>query len=186
MGIFIASSTRRTNEGLNTSCSIGRLGVLPPSLYYATKREEDRQCRRGVRRRAGRAGSATMIGGVFSQGGTVARRVEVQLIDDIDGGTAEETIRFGLDGIDYEIDLSAKHADRLRSAFAKYVDAGTKVGRSRVVTTVRSRRDAAPTHVDRTQNQAIREWAKRKKIELSDRGRIPRHIVEQYHAEAGR
>jgi nucleoid-associated protein Lsr2 len=116
----------------------------------------------------------------------MARRVEVHLIDDIGGGKADETVRFGLDGVNYEIDLSAKNAGQLRSAFAKYVGAGTRLGRGQVVTTGRGRRGAAPAHSDRAQNQAIREWAKRKKIGLSDRGRIPRHIVEQYQAEAGR
>jgi hypothetical protein len=114
----------------------------------------------------------------------MARRVEVQLIDDISGGKADETIRFGVDGVNYEIDLSAKNAGQLRSAFAKYVGAGTRLGRGHV-TTARGRR-GAPDYSDRAQNQAVREWAKRKKIGLSDRGRIPRHIVEQYQAEAGR
>jgi hypothetical protein len=109
-----------------------------------------------------------------------------RLIDDINGGQAEETVRFGLDGVNYEIDLSAKNARQLRSAVAKYADAGTRVGRGQVLTTVRARRGAAPAHSDRAHNQAIREWARRKKIGLSDRGRIPRHIVEQYQAEAGR
>jgi hypothetical protein len=115
----------------------------------------------------------------------MARRVEVRLIDDIDGGTAHETINFGLDGVNYEIDLSTKHATQLRSALARYVEAATRIGPGRVATTARGRR-AAPAHGDRTQNQAIREWAKRKKIELSGRGRIPRYVVEQYQAEAGR
>jgi Lsr2 len=116
----------------------------------------------------------------------VARRVEVRLIDDLDGGKAQETIRFGLDGVSYEIDLSAKNAKQLRSALAQYMDAGSKAGRGSVVTSARGRRAAGPASVDRAQNQAIRHWARSKKIELNDRGRIPRHIVEQYQAEAGR
>jgi hypothetical protein len=114
----------------------------------------------------------------------MARRVEVLLIDDIDGGTAHETINFGLDGVNYEIDLSTKHATQLRSAFARYVEAGTRIGRGRIAKTARDRRRAAPA-LDRTQSQTIREWAKRKKIQLSGRGRIPRHVIEQYQAESG-
>lgn len=117
----------------------------------------------------------------------MARKVEVKLLDDIDGTPADETVTFGLDGTTYELDLSAKHAKDLRTALEKYVDAGRKVGRGQVVPTSRARRPGdAPARNDRAQNQAIREWAKRKKIELSDRGRIARSIVEQYEAEAGR
>lgn len=116
----------------------------------------------------------------------MARRVEVQLIDDLDGGKADETVAFAFDGVSYEIDLSAKHAAKLRSGLAKYTEAGRKMGRGRVAAVTGARRGSAPARVDRAQNQAIREWAKRKKIQLSDRGRIPRHIVEQYQAEAGR
>ena len=112
----------------------------------------------------------------------------VQLLDDIDGGKADETLTFGLDGTTYEIDLSSKHADQLRGALAKYVVVSTKIGRGRVEANRRARRTGGdqPARSDRAQNQAIRDWAKRKGIELNDRGRIPRHIVEQYEAEAGR
>jgi hypothetical protein len=118
----------------------------------------------------------------------MARKTVVQLLDDIDGGKADETVTFGLDGTTYEIDLSSKHAEQLRTALAKYIEAGTKVGRGRVEPARRRRAGGGdqPARGDRAQNQAIRDWAKRKGIELSDRGRIARHIVEQYEAEAGR
>ena len=117
----------------------------------------------------------------------MARKVEVKLVDDIDGGQADETLSFGLDGTNYEIDLSAEHAKELRSALERYVEASRRVGRGGVMPTRnRGRVPAAPARSDREQNKAIREWAKRQKIELSERGRIPRIIVEQYEAQAGR
>jgi hypothetical protein len=114
----------------------------------------------------------------------MARKVQVHLLDDIDGSQADETLRFGLDGTSYEIDLSAKHAEKLRGSLAKFVLSSRRVGRSSVAAA--PRRAGTPARVDRAQNQAIREWAKSRGIEISDRGRIPAHIVEQFHAGAGR
>ncbi len=117
----------------------------------------------------------------------MARKVQVHLIDDIDGSQADETLSFALDGVSYEIDLSAKHAEQLRADLDKFLHAARRVGRgSAAPLAVRNRRPGQPAKADRAQNQAIREWAKRKGIELSDRGRIPRNIIEQFEAEAGR
>lgn len=113
----------------------------------------------------------------------MARKVQVHLLDDIDGSTAEETLKFGLDGTNYEIDLSAKHAEKLRAAVAKFVLKARRVGRSHVVSRGRG---GGPAKADRVQNQAIRDWAKSKGIDVSNRGRIPAAIIEQYQAEAGR
>jgi hypothetical protein len=115
----------------------------------------------------------------------MARKVQVHLLDDIDGTQADETLKFALDGVNYEIDLSSKNADKLRGNLEKFLHAARRVGRGGVPATARGR-GAAPARSDRAQNQAIREWAKRKGKELSGRGRIPREIVEQYEAEAGR
>jgi hypothetical protein len=115
----------------------------------------------------------------------MARKVQVHLLDDIDGTQADETLKFALDGVNYEIDLSTKNAEKLRGNLEKFLHAARRVGRGGVPTSSRSR-NATPARTDRAQNQAMRDWAKRKGIELSDRGRIPRTIVEQYEAEAGR
>jgi hypothetical protein len=115
----------------------------------------------------------------------VARKVEVKLVDDIDGGPAEETVVFAVDGVGYEIDLGVKHAKELRAALDTFVSSARRVGRSGLSAPSRSRA-TVPARNDRAQNKAIRDWAKRKKINLSERGRIPRTIVEQYEAEAGR
>jgi hypothetical protein len=123
-----------------------------------------------------------------TKGRIMARKVEVKLLDDIDGTTADETVRFAVDGTNYEIDLSTKHADQLRSSLAQYITNGRRIGRGHLVPTGGRSRGAAatPARVDRAQNQAIREWAKRKGIELNGRGRIPRDVLAQYEAEAGR
>jgi hypothetical protein len=115
----------------------------------------------------------------------VARKVQVHLLDDIDGGKADETLKFALDGTNYEIDLSSKHADKLRKSLEKFVLAARRVGRGPVAATGRPRAGTS-ARSDRVQNQAIRDWAKRRGIELNERGRIPRTIIEQYEAEAGR
>jgi hypothetical protein len=116
----------------------------------------------------------------------VARTVQVHLLDDIDGSAADETIRFSLDGISYEIDLSSAHASKLRDSLGSFVASSRRLGRDGTTAAVRRRGGVTPARTDREQNLAIRAWAKRKKIKLSDRGRIPRTVVEQYESQAGR
>lgn len=113
----------------------------------------------------------------------MAKETITRLIDDLDNGEADETVRFALDGTEFEIDLSTKNATKLRQLLDPYVAAGTRVGRSGRVPPPR-RRVSQP--VDRAQNKAIREWARSKKKKISDRGRIPEDIVAEYHASAGR
>lgn len=117
----------------------------------------------------------------------MAKRTIHMLVDDIDGGEADETVRFAIDGVQYEIDLSTKNATKMRDALTRYVQAGSKVGRASAATASASMgRGRVPATVDRDQNRAIREWAQSKGITVSDRGRIKRDIVDRYHAEAGR
>jgi len=117
----------------------------------------------------------------------VAKRVVHELIDDINGQPADESLTFGLDGVQYEIDLTAKNAAKFRDALAPFIAGGTKIGRGGVTAlrgrTGRTRGTARP---DREVNQAVRDWARSKNIEVSDRGRIKQEIVDRYHAEAGR
>ncbi|MFG2041076.1 Lsr2 family protein [Dactylosporangium sp. NPDC048998] len=117
----------------------------------------------------------------------MAKRVIQELIDDLDGKPADESVTFGLDGVQYSIDLSKKNAEKLRAALKPYISAGTKVGRS---TTVGARtapgRGRGTTRGDRDQNRAIREWAQGVGFQVSDRGRIKQEIVDQYHATVGR
>lgn len=114
----------------------------------------------------------------------MAKHTITKLIDDLDQGEADETVKFGLDGVQYEIDLSAKNAAALRDALAPYVKAGSKATARSGATTGPRRR--ATQSLDREQNRAIREWARKKDKKISDRGRIPEEIVAEYHASAGR
>ena len=109
----------------------------------------------------------------------------VQLEDDIDGGAAAETVTFSLDGVSYEIDLSAKNAGKLRDALAVYVAHGRRISRLGVRATG-ARRSGRPARADREQTQAIREWARKNGHKIGDKGRIPAHILEAYEAKAGK
>ncbi len=112
----------------------------------------------------------------------MARRAVVHLVDDLDETIIEDgdgqIVSFGLDGTGYEIDLTNEHADELREALSRYVEAARKTGSdrsSRARSAGRSRSsksDVSPV--------AVREWAKSKGIEVSARGRIPQSVVEQF------
>lgn len=121
----------------------------------------------------------------YLEGPLVARREIVVLEDDLDGGKADETVKFGLDGTTYEIDLSKDNAAKMRDVLSTYVAVARRSSRGGVVVGGRSagRGGAA---ADREQNKAIRTWAKRKGKDISGRGRIPQGIVDEYHAAAGR
>lgn len=107
---------------------------------------------------------------------------EVRLIDDLTGEAADETIEFGIDGKNYEIDLSKENASKLREALAAYITAARRAGGRRG----RSGAGSGPARrasIDREQNQAIREWARKRGMKVSDRGRIPAEVLEAYHKE---
>jgi hypothetical protein len=116
----------------------------------------------------------------------MARKVEVRLIDDLDGSAAEESVKFSLDGVNYEIDLNKKNAAKLRTGLEPYVKAAKKLGRAPSHRVSARGRGSAPATADREQNQAIREWAQRKGLDVSARGRISQAVMAQYEAEAGR
>jgi len=109
----------------------------------------------------------------------MAQKTVVILEDDLDGGKAEETVTFSLDGVSYEIDLSGKNASKLRDAFAPYVGAGRRVGGR----AARGRGRAAGRGPNETAE--IRAWAKKKGLDVSERGRIPASIVEAYRTAHG-
>jgi nucleoid-associated protein Lsr2 len=114
----------------------------------------------------------------------MAKQVLTLLTDDLDGGEADRTIEFGLDGVNYSIDLSEKNAGKLRKALEPYLSVATRVGRSGAADARGGRRGAVSTgRASRDQNQAIREWATRNGYEVSERGRIPSSIVEAYHSK---
>ncbi len=109
----------------------------------------------------------------------MAQQTIVQLIDDLDGGKAEETVSFALDGAYYEIDLSAKNAAKLRDTLASYVAHARRSGRSGGRG---SGRRGRPARGDREQTQAIREWARRNGHKIGEKGRIPSVVLEAYNS----
>jgi hypothetical protein len=113
---------------------------------------------------------------------TVAKQVITVLTDDIDGGDADATIEFGLDGVMYTIDLSDKNGAKLRKTLDPFLAAATRVGRAGGAGRISSR-TVAPARANRDQNQAIREWAGKNGYEVSERGRIPAAIAEAFHAK---
>lgn len=106
----------------------------------------------------------------------MAQRVQVILEDDIDGGPADETVTFGLDGATYEIDLNERNAAALRDAMAAYVGAGRRSGGRR--STRRKSSDSGSTSSSGTSE--IREWARANGYEVSERGRISAEVKEAY------
>ena len=105
----------------------------------------------------------------------MAQNVTVVLIDDIDQSEAAETVRFGMDGTAYEIDLSADNAGKLRKDFAQYVDHARKGGGG-------GRRRRARTGPGRERSAEIRAWARQRGHKVSERGRIPAQIIAEYEA----
>ena len=113
----------------------------------------------------------------------MAQKIQTLFIDDIDGGAAEGTVRFGLDGAEYEIDLSAAHSKALHKTAEKYIAAGRKVGgpsRRRASGGGRRNSSGGPSPSE------VREWAKAQGIEVRDRGRVPSELVVKFQAASGR
>ena len=102
----------------------------------------------------------------------MATKTAIALEDDINGGPAEETLRFRLSTADYEIDLNATNARRFRTQMAPFIDHARKTG-------PRQRRLARPASA-RQHSADIRAWAKEHGIQVSDRGRIPASVIKQY------
>jgi hypothetical protein len=113
----------------------------------------------------------------------MAKQVITVLTDDLDGGDADRTIEFGLDGVNFTIDLSEKNAGKLRKALDPYLNVASRLGRTGAQGRIASRPAAPTVRSNRDQNQAIREWATKNGYEVSERGRIPSSIVEAFHAK---
>jgi hypothetical protein len=108
----------------------------------------------------------------------MAQRVTVSLEDDLDGGPADQTIRFAFGGAEYEIDLSAGNATAFRQQITPYINHARKHGQGP--------RRPGRTAASRQRSGDIREWAKQHGIAVSERGRIPASVVEQYQTATSR
>jgi hypothetical protein len=106
----------------------------------------------------------------------MAQKVQVLLVDDLDGGEATETVSFSLDGTVYEIDLSSDNANKLRKDFQAYIDHARKGGSGG------GRRRRARTGPGRERSAEIRAWARQRGHKVSERGRIPATIISEYEA----
>jgi Lsr2 len=103
----------------------------------------------------------------------MATKVLTTLQDDIDGSDATQTVRFALDGVEYEIDVSDRNANRLRNSLSEFIAHGRRVG---------GRRGRKPASSSDFDTKAVRKWAEANGIEINARGRIPTDVVERFKA----
>ena len=108
----------------------------------------------------------------------MAQQITVALEDDLDGGPADETVRFGVGSTRYEIDLSAKNAAAFRKQLAPFIRHARSAARGQ-------RRWAGRSAASRERSADIRVWAKEAGVTVSDRGRIPASVIEQYKTAQG-
>ncbi|WP_424348159.1 histone-like nucleoid-structuring protein Lsr2 [Kocuria sp. CH-021] len=106
----------------------------------------------------------------------MAQSVQIILEDDLEGGPADETVQFGLDGRQYEIDLSAANAEKLREALRPYATAGRRAQSKSV------RANGTRSSSGSSETAKIRAWAKENGYEVSDRGRVHQSVKNAYYA----
>ena len=117
----------------------------------------------------------------------MAQRIEVHLVDDVDGTDASETITFGLDGRTYDIDLSDANAAKLRGALETWIAKARKTSRGSSKVAARSIAPAAPqraraSNAHQDHLAKVRAWAADNGYQVSARGRIPSRVVQAYEA----
>ncbi|MFB8386876.1 Lsr2 family protein [Microbacterium sp. NPDC055910] len=116
----------------------------------------------------------------------MARRIVHQLVDDLDGTVLEvgegETVLFSLDGVAYEIDVSAENARSLRDSLERFVAAGRRISASRGTTTTGGNATRTRRRSGQSDYSGIRAWAKDNGFRISDRGRVPASVIEAYEA----
>ena len=114
----------------------------------------------------------------------MAQKTVVSLVDDLEGTEADETVEMALDGVTYEIDLSAENAETLRDVFAPYIAAARRTGGRRSPGRPRSSSASSSSSGVATRGREalkqIRDWAKSNGWTVSDRGRLPNDVVEAY------
>lgn len=110
----------------------------------------------------------------------MATQIIHKVTDDLDGSEATNTIQYAVDGIAYEIDLNDKNATKFRDVMAKYVGVSERKGRVRVMTVTQLPTAGPADKSTRERNKAIRAWAKKAGKDISDRGAIPKPIIEEY------
>jgi hypothetical protein len=110
----------------------------------------------------------------------MAQKVQVILVDDIDGGEAEESVSFSLDGVNYEIDLSESNAASLREALAPWVGHARRTGGRSA--TRRGGGSAGRSRSPKSDLGDVRAWARENGFQVSDRGRVSSEVMQAYEA----
>lgn len=105
----------------------------------------------------------------------MASTTVVTITDDIDGSEGAQTVSFGFDGQNYEIDLSKKNHDKFKKGLQPFIDSGRRVGRQGAARSARGR-------TSRKDSSAIRAWAAEQGLSVNERGRIPAAVVARYEA----
>jgi Lsr2 len=106
----------------------------------------------------------------------VAQKTILELVDDLDGGKADETVAFALDGVEFTIDLSTENATRLRETLAEFVGHARRTGGRKQ----RGRAGAQPIGNGKPDTQAVREWARSQGEAVAERGRVPQALVMRF------
>jgi hypothetical protein len=112
----------------------------------------------------------------------MATQTTVTLVDDLDGSNADEQVEFTVDGKSYAIDLSASNSQKLRDVFAPYISAARRSGGRRRSGAAHGTTARPTARTDREQNQAIREWAQKQGLKVSERGRISASVMDAFNA----
>ena len=112
----------------------------------------------------------------------MAQRTEIVFTDDLDGGPADETVRFGIDGTQYEIDLSKAHAGELRSALEPFVASARRVTAAGAGGAGAGRRGSRSAARRGPNPSEVRAWARSEGIEVKDKGRVPSELVVKFQA----
>ena len=112
----------------------------------------------------------------------MAQRTILELVDDLDGGKADETVTFALDGVEFEIDLSADNAARLRDELAEFVGHARRVGgrKQRSAGAPKAAAAATTNGNGKPDTQAVREWARSQGEQVAERGRVPQALVIRF------
>ena len=138
-----------------------------------------------VKRAEGNPASAYRSGNSFAYGYRMAKKTTVVLVDDIDGVEIDdgkgETVFFALDGVSYEIDLSDSNARKLRDALQPFLDAGRRTGRGTRSALTQGRSPRSSSKEDLGQ---VREWLRAHGHQVSDRGRIPGALLDEYRSNS--
>lgn len=114
----------------------------------------------------------------------MAQKTTVQLVDDLDGTASDDitTVTFGLDGVEYEIDLTESNADNLRKGLTDFVAAARRTGGRVKRGLGGTATSASESARSKEQTQAIRDWARNNGWDIADRGRVPSSVIEAFEA----